>query len=93
MDVDESTVGNHDENGPERIPEEWLYRPHFHLWPSQWHSAVLWVLAKLIAFRTHKGRSLTTQDYHDFLQLSKWKFYQEHNRMSRVGNYLSVLET
>src|SRR5215510_10424911 len=49
------------------VNEEWIYRPHFRLWPKQKHLAVLWVLACFITFGTHKGNRLTSLDYHDFL--------------------------
>jgi hypothetical protein len=77
---------------PRWICEEWLYRPQFRFWPAQRHRAVLWILAKLIDFRLQKERTLTTCDYFDFLKRSKWKLYQQHNRQSQVGNYLSVIE-
>jgi hypothetical protein len=77
---------------PRWIGEEWLHRPQFRFWLAQSHRAVLWILAKLIDFRLQKERTLTTCDYFDFLKRSKWKIYQQHNRQSQVGNYLSVLE-
>jgi hypothetical protein len=75
------------------IPEEWLYRPQYWLWPPQSHKAVLWLLARLVEYRTERGKILTTHDYHDFLQRSKRKLYQQYNRLSLVGIYLSVLDT
>ena len=32
------------------------------------------------------------QDYIDFLRRSKHKFYRKRNRITQVGNYLSILE-
>jgi hypothetical protein len=75
------------------IPEEWLYRQQFRLWPPQRYKAVLWPLARLVEYRTQRGKFLTTHDYHDFLQRSKRKLYQQDNRLSLMGNYLSILDT
>jgi hypothetical protein len=78
---------------PLPVPEDWLYRPQFRLWPPQRHRATLWVQAHLLAFRTQRNRALTPHNYHDFLKRSRRKLYQRLNRMSLVGDYLSVLDT
>jgi hypothetical protein len=44
-------------------------------------------------FWTQRNRALTPHDYHDFLKRSRRKLYQRRNRMSLVGDYLSVLDT
>ena len=75
---------------PRWIPEEWLLRRHFKLWPPQ-RRAVLWVLAQFVGFRSQPVRNLTFQDYVDFLRRSKYKFYRKRNRITQVGNYLSIL--
>jgi hypothetical protein len=93
MGMDEETDGNDATDGLRWIPEVWLYRPQFHLWPPQRHRAVLWLLAKLVEFRAQRCKLLTTHDYYDFLRRSKWKLYQQHNRLLRVRNYLGVLDT
>ena len=36
---------------PERIPNDWLLRPHFTLWSARQRRAVLWVLVNLVTFR------------------------------------------
>ena len=77
---------------PRWVPEEWLFRPQFKLWPPKRHRAVLWVLAHFVAFRSQQARNLTPQDYLDFLRRSKWKLYQERNRTKLVGNYLCTLD-
>jgi len=77
---------------PRWVPEEWLFRPHFKLWPPKRHRAVLWVLAHFVAFREQPARNLTPQDYLDFLRRSKWKLYQERNRTTLVGNYFCTLD-
>jgi len=53
---------------PERIPSDWLLRPHFTLWPPRRRRAVLWVLPNLVIFRTHQQRELTLQDFIDFMK-------------------------
>jgi len=74
------------------VPEEWLPRLHFILWPQQRLRAVLWVLAQFVGFRSQLERNLTFQDYIDFLRRTKYKFYRKRNRITQVGNYLSILE-
>jgi hypothetical protein len=61
---------------PERIPKEWLLRPHLNLWPSERHGATLWVLARYVTFRMTKQRDLALQDLMDFFHRAKWKIYQ-----------------
>jgi hypothetical protein len=34
------------------LPDDWLYRPQFQIWPPQRHRAVLWILAHFVAFQT-----------------------------------------
>jgi hypothetical protein len=77
---------------PERIPSEWLLRPHFTLWPPRRRRAELWVLANIVTFRTQQQRELTLQDFIDFMKRSKWKLYQSHKREASVGNYPSVTD-
>jgi len=74
------------------IPEEWLLRPHFTLWPPQRQRSVLWMLAQFVGFRSQLERSLTFQNYIDFLRRSKYKLYRKRNRITQVGNYQSILE-
>ena len=77
---------------PERIPSDWLLRPHFTLWPPRRRRAVSWVLANLVIFRTQQQLELTLQDFIDFMKQSKWKMYQSHKREVSVGNCLSVID-
>ena len=74
------------------IPEEWLLRPHFILWPPQRQRAVLWALAQFVMFISQLEQNLTFQDYIDFLRRSKYTFYRKRNRITEVGNYLCILE-
>jgi hypothetical protein len=77
---------------PRWVPEECLFRPHLNLCPTQRHRAVLWTIAHLAAFWMQRARTVTFQDFIDFLRRSKWKLYQQRNRMARVGNYLCALD-
>jgi len=58
---------------PARIPNEWLLRPQFYLWPPQRQRAVLWVLSRFVTFRLHRQRGPTFRDLMDFLRRSRWK--------------------
>jgi hypothetical protein len=70
---------------------EWLLCPDLHLWPPKRHHAVLWILAHLALYRTKQDRSLTMNDYLDFVRRPKWKLDNLSNRTSLVGNYLRIL--
>jgi len=78
---------------PKYIPTEWLLRPTLKMWPSQRHRAVLWTLTNFVVYRLHQRRTLTPQDYLDFLCRAKWKIYNTRNRTSIMGNYLRVIVT
>ena len=77
---------------PQWIPEDWLLWPHITLWPPQRQRAVLWVLAQYLGFRSQFQPGLTFQDYIDFLRRSKYKIYRKRNRLTQVGNCMSILE-
>jgi len=78
---------------PVRIPNEWLLRPQFYLWPPQRQRTVLWVLSRCVTFRLNRQRSPTLHDLMDFLRRSIWKMYQSPSRHRSVGNFLTVLDT
>ena len=42
-------------------------------------------------YRMQQRRTLSLQDYHDFLQRAKWKFYKTGSRLKKLGNYLNVI--
>jgi hypothetical protein len=77
---------------PARIPNEWLLRPQFYLWPPQRQRAVLWVLSRFVTFRLHRQRGPTFRDLMDFLRRSRWKMYQSTSRRWSVANFLTVLD-
>ena len=77
---------------PSRIPDDWLLRPDFTLWPSKRHRAVLWLLAHYLCFRTRQDGGLTILDYFDFLRRCRWKLYRGKKRFEQVGNYLCTLD-
>jgi exonuclease III len=74
------------------IPESWLLRPDFQLWPPQRHGAVLWMISQMATYQTISDRTLTKQDYLDFLRRARWKTVSNPATKRRVGNYLSVLD-
>jgi len=78
---------------PARIPNEWLLRPQFYLWPLQLQRAVLWALSRFVTFRLNRQRGQTLHDLMDFLRRSKWKMYQSPSRRRSVANFLTVLDT
>ena len=77
---------------PSRIPDDWLLRPDFTLWPSKRHRAVLWLLAHYVCFRTRQDGGLTILDYFDFLRRCRWKLYRGKKRFEQVGNYLCTMD-
>ena len=86
MDMDQKAYRIHVRTDQSRIPDDWLLRPDFTLWPSKRHKAVLWLVAHYVSFRTGQDRGLTTLDYFDFLRRSRWKLY-------RGGNVLITWKT
>jgi len=58
---------------PRRIPVDWILRPDFQLWPPQRQSAVIWMLAHLIAYSLQSMKSLSLLDYvyMDFLRRAR----------------------
>jgi hypothetical protein len=78
---------------PTRIPDDWPFRPHFSIWPSQKHRAILWLLANVVIFRMQQQSNLTLQDYMDFLHRTRWKLMRNKDGRTLVGNYLTVLDT
>ena len=55
---------------PSRKPDDWLLHPQFQTWPPTRYRAILWTLAQVILFRTQQTRTLTLQDFMDYLQRS-----------------------
>ena len=53
---------------PARIPNEWLLRPQFYLWPPQSQRAILWALTPFVTFRQNRQRGQTLHDLMDFLR-------------------------
>ena len=77
---------------PNSIPDDWLIHPQFRIRTPKCRGAILWMLAQVILFRTQQERTLTLQDFLDFLQRSRWKLYQSKKGRNGVGNYLSVMD-
>ena len=53
-----------------RIPPGWLLGPDFRLWPRQRHLATLWILVNLVFYIVHNRRTMSLEDYIDFLRRS-----------------------
>ena len=51
---------------------------------------VMWILANMLFYLVQKRRTLSLEDYIDFMCRSRWKAYQRKNRMQRMGTYLEV---
>jgi len=73
------------------IPPGWLLGPNFRLWPRQRHLATLWILANLVFYLVNNRRTMSREDYIDFLRRARWKHYQGKKRWETVGNYLEIL--
>jgi hypothetical protein len=71
---------------PRYIPQEWIMRQQFRLWPPQKHRAILWFIGHIALYRGQQRRELTHNDFMDFLRRHKWKMYQEPKRREKVGN-------
>jgi len=69
----------------------WLLRPTLNIWPPKRRRAVLWILAKFVAYRLQQRQMLTCHDYYEFLRRAKWKLQQATWWHERVGNYLFVI--
>jgi len=77
---------------PSKISDDWLLHPQFQTRPSTCHRAILRTLAQVILFRTQQTRTLTVQDFMDFLQRSRWKLTCSKKGRDSVGNYFSVMD-
>jgi hypothetical protein len=60
---------------PRHVSTEWIFCPHFHLWPPQRQRATLWTLAHLVWYRT-QGRGQSLADYIGYMRRSRWKEHQ-----------------
>jgi len=78
---------------PVRIPDDWMLRPQFNIWPPKRRRAILWVIANVVIFRIQQHTNLTLHGYMDFLHRTRWKLMRRKCRRDLVGNYLTVLDT
>ena len=53
--------------------------------------ATLWILANLVHYLVQNRRTMSLEEYIDYLPRSRWKKYQENKRWETVGNYLEIL--
>jgi hypothetical protein len=77
---------------PARKQNDWLLLPQFQLWPLKRRRAILWTLAHVILFCTQYPRTLTLQDFMDFLKRTGWKLTRTKKGGDSVSNYLSVMD-
>ena len=75
---------------PRRVIVEWTLRPDFQLWPPQRQTAVIWILAHLVAYSLQSSRRLSLLDYMDFLRRARWRLYNG-TRRSMTGKCLDIL--
>jgi hypothetical protein len=73
------------------IPEAWILRPQFKLWPSQRHRAPIWMIAQFVVFRTQHRKGRTNSEYIDHLQQEFQKIYLHKHRLKLVEKYLTIL--
>jgi len=50
-----------------------------------------WLLANLLYYLVHNRRTMSLEEYIDFLCRARWKNYQGKKRWETVGNYLEIL--
>lgn len=73
------------------IPKDWLWAPTHHIWPPQRHNATSWILGNMVHYMINNRRTISLQDYLDYMQRTRWKAYQQTRRAKMLGNYLEVL--
>jgi len=72
-----------------KIPQEWIVRLQFSLWPPQRHRATLWLLARYVTFSMNRRHCQNLNNLMDFLRRSQWKVYQRPGRQRLVAHFLS----
>ena len=77
---------------PARIPDEWILRPQFNIWPPKRHRAIFWVVAHFVIFRIQQNTNRTLHDYMDFLHRCRRKLMRHKGGRDLVGTYLTVLD-
>ena len=77
---------------PSRIPDEWILRPQFDIWPNKRNNAILWMITNVVIFRIQQRISLTLHDFMDFLLRTIWKLLNHKRGPNLVGNYLTVID-
>jgi hypothetical protein len=73
------------------ILAEWTIRPFYHFWPVKKQSAITWILAQFVCYRTHTQRRQALQDYIDFMRRARWKCFEQYQNKRKVGTYLDGL--
>jgi len=75
-----------------RIPDGWILRPQFKIWPTKRNNAVLWLIANVVIFRHQQRTTLTLNDLMDFLLRTRWKLLNHRRGQNLVGTYRTVTD-
>jgi hypothetical protein len=76
---------------PRWIPDEWLVRPQYKLWPAQRRRAIGWMLATFVTCRMRKEGKSPVKEYDEFIRRSLNLLQRSKARQRLVGNYLNIL--
>jgi hypothetical protein len=74
---------------PRSIPVEWTVSPDAQIRHPQNQTAVMWLIAHLVAYRLQPQRRLSMIDYMEFLRRARWRLYNITRRPKR-GKYLDI---
>jgi hypothetical protein len=67
------------------IPESWILRPQFKLWPPRRQRAVLWLVAQLAVFSLHTRMEWMSGEYIEYTQHALTKMQHHKKRLEMVG--------
>jgi len=71
MGMDPYTTGSGTKNGPVTHPPGWTLGPILRFWPRQGHLATLWILENLVYYIVHNRRTMSLEEYIDFLRRAR----------------------
>ena len=77
---------------PRRVPESWVVRPDYGIWPPRRKRTVTWILTHMVTYCNQRGRRLSTEDYWDFLRRAKKKVEEAKDKgEGKFARYLRVI--
>jgi hypothetical protein len=85
-------LANITRTGRWNIPQHWIIRPDFQLWPIQKHQAVTWIQSHHILYILHARDRISMIEYLDFMRRARWKLYRAKQSPRPTGNYVLVLD-